>query len=298
MVLGAGESAASMYSNNADSLQGSENLYLTADGSVKIFTNCDSINNKKQAAYFNTSGNAYFGGNLFVGSNPNQNYIAFYGTTGDNPGSYNHTYIGENFWGGSESSELVLYKGNDIGTSATTVSGSGADRIRHIAGAHLFQIYKSALSGTFDNICKSSVPVNMLAIHQGSIETYAPLYVGGSLNVNGGSDLKLKASSSSNTDPGDLVFADSSGSELARLWKPSVNDLYVRFGSSDSSKIILHSGNFATHLNSTYVNVTGDTMTGRLNITTSGQTMTLGSHNSSYGHIETTADNFYFNKGL
>lgn len=190
------------------------------------------------------AGSAKIGGNLLIGSNSNQNYIAFYGTTGDNPGSYNHTYIGENLWGGSESSELVLYKGNDVGTSATTVSGSGADRIRHIAGAHLFQIYKSALSGTFDNICKSPTPVNMLAIHQGSIETYAPLYVGGSLNVNGGSDLKLKASSSSNTDPGDLVFADSSGSELARLWKPSANDLYVRFGSSDPSKIILHSGNY------------------------------------------------------
>ena len=53
-----------------------------------------------------------------------------------------------------------------VGNTVTvTVNASGADRIRHIAGGHLFQVYKSALSGSFETICASTVPVNMLAIH-------------------------------------------------------------------------------------------------------------------------------------
>lgn len=67
MVLGAGESAAAMYSNNVDSLQGGENLYLTADGYVKIFTNCDSIGNRKQVVQFDTSGYTYFGSYINIG---------------------------------------------------------------------------------------------------------------------------------------------------------------------------------------------------------------------------------------
>lgn len=67
LVLGAGESASTMYSNNVDSLQGSENLYLSADGYVKIFTNCDTIANRKQVAHFDTSGYAYFGSYINIG---------------------------------------------------------------------------------------------------------------------------------------------------------------------------------------------------------------------------------------
>ena len=273
-----------------------ERLRITVGGDVGIGTTAPTHK-------LHVAGSAKVGGNLLVGADASTNYIAFYGTTGDNPGSFNHTYIGENIWGTPESSELVLFKGNDIGTTATAVSSSGADRIRYIGGAHLFQIYKSALSGTFDSVCKSTVPVNMLAIHQESIETYASLYVGGSLNVNGGSDLNLRASSSSNTDPGDLVFANSSGTELARLWKPSVNDLYVRFGSSDSSKTILHSGNFTTHLNSTYVNVTGDTMTGALTLPANGLIVNSAGGDTAkrvikaYGSATSNSGVYYLNFG-
>ena len=64
MVLGAGESAAAMYSNNVDSLQGSENLYLTADGDVKIFTNCDSISNRKNNITFSSNGSIVIYGSI------------------------------------------------------------------------------------------------------------------------------------------------------------------------------------------------------------------------------------------
>lgn len=122
------------------------------------------------------NGNSYFNGTLRakgpieIGSNVNgrgNNYIAFYGTTGDNPGSFNHTYIGENLWGGSESSELVLFKGNDLGSNdnAITATGAGVDRIRHIAAGHVFQIYRSSLSGSFDAICTSTVPSTVVEMN-------------------------------------------------------------------------------------------------------------------------------------
>ena len=133
-----------------------------------------------QSGVVNTGAQTFAGIKTFtdpirIGSDPNgrgKNYIAFYGTTGDNAGNFNHAYIGENLWGSSESSELVLFKGNDIGADATTVSASGPDRIRHIAGAHLFQTYASALSGTFSDICTSTVPTNIFAINNTNTKHY------------------------------------------------------------------------------------------------------------------------------
>ena len=73
------------------------------------------------------------------------NYISFYGTYGDGPASFTHAYIGERVWGPkdtvNEASELFIAKGNDLGgggTSGTTVSGAGPDRIRYSAGSHVF----------------------------------------------------------------------------------------------------------------------------------------------------------------
>ena len=95
MVLGSGESAASMYDNNVDSLRGSENLYLTADTQVKIFTNCDSIGNRKHAATFTTDGYSFFHSYINIGgheknasspsyvwgSNSTDNYLRSYQTS-------------------------------------------------------------------------------------------------------------------------------------------------------------------------------------------------------------------------
>lgn len=82
-----------------------------------------------------------------VGAN---NYIAFYGVYGDNPGSYNHTYIGESIYGSkttaNKQSELLLFHGND--PAAT----SGPDRIRLFAGQVDICVYSSATSGTWDAI--------------------------------------------------------------------------------------------------------------------------------------------------
>ena len=123
-------------------------------------------------------GNITMSGALHIGDATSPNTIYFYGTTGDGPGSYSHTFIAERFWGGTESGELVLFKGNDLSpsdTDATTVGGAGPDRIRHIAAAHLFQTYASPISGTVESICTSSALRNLFSIAPGRVVSYIPL---------------------------------------------------------------------------------------------------------------------------
>jgi hypothetical protein len=142
-------------------------------------------------ASINVDGKANFGethirGPLKIGDNANgdTNYIAFYGTTGDNPGSFNHAYIGENLYSSTECSELVIYKGNDIAPTASP-SSPGPDRIRHIAAAHLFQIYKSALSGDWTTICDSTVPVNVFEINQSGVVVTGNSTISGNSSIGG-----------------------------------------------------------------------------------------------------------------
>lgn len=123
-------------------------------------------------------GSITMSGDLKIGNATSPNTIYFYGTTKDGPGSYSHTFIAERFWGGTESSELVLFKGNDLSpsdTDATTVGGAGPDRIRHIAAAHLFQTYATQISGTVESICTSSALRNLFSIAPGRVVSYIPL---------------------------------------------------------------------------------------------------------------------------
>lgn len=121
-------------------------------------------------------GSITMSGDLKIGNATSPNTIYFYGTTGDGPGDYNHTFIAERFWGGTESSELVLFKGNDIGNDneAVNVSNSGPDRIRHIAAAHLFQTYTSPLAGSVEDVCTSSALKSLFGIAANRVTSYVP----------------------------------------------------------------------------------------------------------------------------
>lgn len=121
-------------------------------------------------------GSINMSGDLKIGNATSPNTIYFYGTTGDGPGGYNHTFIAERFWGGTESSELVLFKGNDIGNDneAVNVSNSGPDRIRHIAAAHLFQTYTSPLAGSVEDVCTSSALKSLFGIAANRVTSYVP----------------------------------------------------------------------------------------------------------------------------
>ena len=115
-------------------------------------------------------------GALHIGDATSPNAIYFYGTTGDDPGGYSHTFITERLWGGTESSELVLFKGNDLGNDneAVNVSNSGPDRIRHIAAAHLFQTYTSPLAGSVEGVCTSSALKSLFGIAANRVTSYVP----------------------------------------------------------------------------------------------------------------------------
>ena len=121
-------------------------------------------------------GSITMSGDLKIGNATSPNTIYFYGTTGDGPGGYNHTFIAERFWGGTESSELVLFKGSDIGNDneAVNVSNSGPDRIRHIAAAHLFQTYTSPLAGSVEDVCTSSALKSLFGIAANRVTSYVP----------------------------------------------------------------------------------------------------------------------------
>lgn len=121
-------------------------------------------------------GSINMSGNLEIGNGTSPNAILFYGTTGDSPGGYNHTFIAERLWGGTESSELVLFKGNDLGNDneAVNVSNAGPDRIRHIAAAHLFQTYTSSLAGSVEDVCTSSALKSLFGIVANRVTSYVP----------------------------------------------------------------------------------------------------------------------------
>ena len=121
-------------------------------------------------------GSITMSGDLKIGNGTSPNTIYFYGTTGDSPGGYNHTFIAERLWGGTESSELVLFKGNDPGNDneAVNVSNSGPDRIRHIAAAHLFQTYTSPLAGPVEDVCTSSALKSLFGIAANRVTSYVP----------------------------------------------------------------------------------------------------------------------------
>ena len=121
-------------------------------------------------------GSITMSGDLKIGNGTSPNTIYFYGTTGDSQGDYNHTFIAERLWGGTESSELVLFKGNDLGNGneAVNVNGSGPDRIRHIAAAHLFQTYTSPLAGSVEDVCTSSALKRLFGIAANRVTSYVP----------------------------------------------------------------------------------------------------------------------------
>lgn len=173
-------------------------------------------------------GSITMSGDLKIGNATSPNTIYFYGTTGDGPGSYSHTFIAERIWGGTECSELVLFKGNDIGngTDAITVSNPGPDRIRHIAAAHLFQTYTTGLAGSVESVCTSSALKNLFSIASNRVISY----------------VQLQSTIASGVAP----FIVASNTVVSNL-------------NAD-----LLDGQHLSDLDRRYVNVTGDTMTGDL----------------------------------
>ena len=213
-------------------------------------------------------GSITMSGDLKIGNGTSPNTIYFYGTTGDSPGG-NHTFIAERIWGGTECSELVLFKGNDIGngTDAITVSNLGPDRIRHIAAAHLFQTYTTGLSGSVESVCTSSALKNLFSIASNRVISY----------------VQLQSTIASGVAP----FIVASNTVVGNLNADMVDGLHL------------------SDFDGRYVKKAGDTMTGDLNISgghilymlqtspTSTQQIHLQGGSNDYGRIAfgATAEN-------
>jgi hypothetical protein len=114
----------------------SEQMILTATGL--------GIGTTTPAYKLDVVGNARVSGDtIYLGGNNTSNLIRFSGTSGDGAGTYTTTVIGEYLYGGTESSELILFKANDGG------SISGPDRVRVLASGG-FQVDINGLSGWND----------------------------------------------------------------------------------------------------------------------------------------------------
>ena len=156
MVLGAGESAAVMYSNNIDSLRESENLYLTADGAVKIFTNCDSIGNRKQVVHFDTLGYTYFGSYINIG--------------GHEKNASSPTYV----WGSNNSDNFLRsYQTSSLSVkyaeSATSLGSGALKYMCSLYATSTFNAYKITTNWHKSN---NAMPtINIRGYAYGSIRT-------------------------------------------------------------------------------------------------------------------------------
>ena len=144
-----GNARINFYSKNNDTANG-YSLQFNKDTGIDRLEFIDGSGNAN--IKFNNGGSATFAGagtfggnltttgNLFLGSTGTENFIAFKGTTGDSTG-YSTTFIGEYLYGGTEQSELILYKGND-----GHASSASPDRIRLIGANLCFDVYDVAQS--------------------------------------------------------------------------------------------------------------------------------------------------------
>jgi hypothetical protein len=118
-------------------------------------------------------------GNLRIGNSTQANYIAFSGVNGDGENQWNHTYIGERLYNGTDFSELLLFKGND----------PASDRIRLLAPEIDFDIYTNFVSGAFNGVATYGTTQMSItssgSICMGTTRTSAKLNIGGGIDLQG-----------------------------------------------------------------------------------------------------------------
>ena len=119
-------------------------------------------------------------GNLRIGNSTTMNTLRFYGTSLDGPNNYTHTSIAEHIYSsgvGSESSELLLFKGNDT-----------ADRVRVVATGG-FQVDIAQNANAWD---PSNAPLGptcsstgcLVVGSDGNVSMSGSLSVSGTINAN------------------------------------------------------------------------------------------------------------------
>ena len=325
MVLGAGESAAGMYSNNVDSLQSSENLYLTADGSVKIFTNCDTIANRIQVATFSNSGTVGIGtalpahkldvrGRIFSltsdvdgviikrqasGSGAFVRYLSdnqdakgwrvgMLGTQND----FTFEYSTDTF--SSTSQKLCILKGGGLVSPGHIIIKSSTSNVMtydgNVHGALCFENSDSSQNVRFIftdyDSYRSPAGIKLIGNQGGEwFEVDGSIYGSGFVKnsssdsyvlLGGGGHKQWATSSTANTlvarDANQYIYATYYNSAISNEDSISIGSVYVRNTTDNWIRRMSYSKfveNMGSSLDSRYVNVDGDTMTGLLTLTSS-----------------------------
>lgn len=158
-------------------------------------------------------------GNIRIGSS-NSNYIAFYGTAGDGPGDYAHTYIGERLHTAPEGSELLLFKGNDYQSS-----DFGPDRVRVLASEFKVDTYSNNLQGSFESVgSNTSVSTRFTVKNDGKIGvgTNSPGY---KIDVQGINGAGLNLSGNNN-----VVHSFRMNDASSSAWRAGFTDYYNENG--------------------------------------------------------------------
>lgn len=122
-------------------LSGKVSFGTSAGANLSNITNDSSGN----LSINGVTANVRINNNLIVGNTAaGPNILYFNGVTGDTPTNY--SVIAERLYGAGDISELLLFKGNDVGVS-------GPDRIRLRAAEIRFQVYQSTedFTGLLDN---------------------------------------------------------------------------------------------------------------------------------------------------
>lgn len=195
-------------------------------------------------------------GNIVIGGNK----LEFGGLTGD---EYGNTVFLERLYGTLfTKNELVIYKGNDGSGDA------GPDRIRSIAGQHVWQTYTSTGGAIESVLSEPSNSVFPLSIYDGIVvingnqddaeaaDTNTKLIVNGKIEFGAGGQFTLQGFEFLTTEIGDptqniIRTKDDDGTPRPLSFRNEDNDIYMIFDSvgklgigtdSPSSNVSVHSG--------------------------------------------------------
>ena len=214
------------------------------DASRNITAGTISSGNITSGAISSTGNTHYLGGIKIKARANGENYIAFGGTTGDQPNNYNHTYIGEHIYNSTEQSELLLAKFNDAETTA------GPDRIRLQAPNIVFDVNSTTITpGTNADLSSAAgtgtVTTAMKIRQNGDIE------VGGSKFIDSGRNLSNIGSIATGTvdisegvNSGNFVnFKKGDGTVIGKIAYSASDNLSIQ------STVANHAGiNFGTNI--------------------------------------------------
>ncbi len=134
------------------------------------------------------------------------------------------------------SGELVLGNGTSAVTTKGIFSRSSAGDIGWDTAANRTKIPEVSAIAYWNGAYNSGGSSNLSKCSTGNIIGSNGGTMTGALTLSSGADLIFKASTTTANDPGDIVFQNSSGTEIGRIYKPSGSDHFlVRYSSSGTS---------------------------------------------------------------